>query len=262
MVGVIGSVDVDDVSSSQAPITFDQPVSGLVEGQPYFLILNLDDIEADSANTIVWHLTIDPRNQHSPEDTQLPLIWESDERGWTYMIDHSTVPPGTPSFYLMMKVEAELPLPGDLNGDGQLNVVDIDAMATALHTGDMDSRFDLNDDGMVTRSDLHFLVTDSDHLNTSIGDSNLDGEFNSADFVQVFQAGEYEDDIDGNSTWSTGDWNVDSEFNSGDFVIAFQDGGFEQGPRPAVRTVPEPHSVIIFFVGGILCRCGGRRRTC
>ena len=33
------------------------------------------------------------------------------------------------------------------------------------------------------------------------GDANRDGRFDSVDFVQVFQAGEYEDGIAGNSTW-------------------------------------------------------------
>jgi hypothetical protein len=56
------------------------------------------------------------------------------------------------------------------------------------------------------------------------------------DFL-VFGAGEYEDDIPGNSTWPTGDWNADGDFTSSDLVFAFQDGGYEQGPRAAV--VPE-----------------------
>ena len=82
-------------------------------------------------------------------------------------------------------------------------------------------------------------------LGTWIGDSNNDGEFNSSDFVAVFTAGEYEDNIDGNSTWATGDWNGDGNFNSSDFVVAFSDGGFEMGPRPAVNNVPEPASVVL-----------------
>ena len=37
-----------------------------------------------------------------------------------------------------------------------------------------------------------------------LGDSNLDGEFNSADLVTVFAAAEYEDGLEANSTWATG----------------------------------------------------------
>ncbi|MCA9197451.1 MAG: tandem-95 repeat protein [Planctomycetales bacterium] len=63
------------------------------------------------------------------------------------------------------------------------------------------------------------------------GDSNRDGIFNSADLVLVFQAGEYEDAIVGNSTWEDGDWNGDGEFNSNDFVFAFEAGTFIAASR-------------------------------
>ncbi|MFC1759753.1 FG-GAP repeat domain-containing protein [Planctomycetota bacterium] len=58
------------------------------------------------------------------------------------------------------------------------------------------------------------------------GDSNGDGIFNSSDFVHVFQAGEYEDQLNDNSTFEEGDWNGDSEFNSSDFVFVFQRGNY------------------------------------
>ena len=90
-----------------------------------------------------------------------------------------------------------------------------------------------------------------DVLGTWIGDSNFDGEFNSTDFVVVFGAGEYEDELAVNSTWATGDWNGDGEFNSSDFVAAFVDGGYEKGPRPAA--VPEPSSVVLLLMGALAC---------
>jgi hypothetical protein len=58
------------------------------------------------------------------------------------------------------------------------------------------------------------------------GDANRDGVFNSSDLVQVFQAGEYEDGIQKNSTWEEGDWNGDSEFDTSDLVLAFQTGRY------------------------------------
>ena len=48
-----------------------------------------------------------------------------------------------------------------------------------------------------------------------------------------FKAGQYEDDIRRNSTWSTGDWNCDREFDSADFLFAFQAGGYEATASPA-----------------------------
>jgi hypothetical protein len=64
---------------------------------------------------------------------------------------------------------------------------------------------------------------------TRPGDANLDGLFNSSDLVAVFQAGQYEDGVIGNSNWSTGDWNCDQEFDTGDLVLAFQAGIYELG---------------------------------
>ena len=85
---------------------------------------------------------------------------------------------------------------------------------------------------------------------TWFGDANLDGEFNSSDFVAVFEAGEFEDSIANNSTWETGDWNFDGEFNSSDFVTAFQDGGYEKGPLQ-VANVPEPTAIMTLLGAAI-----------
>ena len=56
-----------------------------------------------------------------------------------------------------------------------------------------DQLFDLNGDGAVSIADHQMLITD--FLKTSVGDSNLDGLFDSGDIVQIFQLGKYEDDI-------------------------------------------------------------------
>ena len=69
-------------------------------------------------------------------------------------------------------------------------------------------------------------------LTTVVGDSNGDGKFDSADFVAVFIAGEYEDDISGNSSFEEGDWNGDGDFNSSDFVAAFEAGIYVAAVKP------------------------------
>ncbi len=149
-------------------------------------------------------------------------------------------------------------LPGDFDGDGQLGVADIDALSTAVRTNSTDVLFDLNADGAVTEADRSTWIKDL--RKTWIGDANLDGVFNTADFLAVFQIGEYEDAVSGNSTWAEGDWSGDGDFNSGDFLVAFQDGGFEQGPRAAVRSVPEPASLLT-LVWLVLLPAMWRRRT-
>ena len=100
---------------------------------------------------------------------------------------------------------------------------------------------------------------------TYYGDSNFDGQFNSRDFVAVFQDATYEDSIKGNSTWASGDWNGDREFDSADFVLAFRQARYEKGPRPrnarnTTVVVPEPHgnicvlAVCLFALMQCFCR--------
>ncbi|MEZ6121049.1 MAG: LamG-like jellyroll fold domain-containing protein [Pirellulaceae bacterium] len=127
---------------------------------------------------------------------------------------------------------------GDFDGDGQVTANDIDLLTTEVNAMTNNSTFDLTNDAAVTDEDRIFMVEQV--LRTYLGDTNLDGEFSSSDFVTVFTAGEYEDGIAANSTWSTGDWNGDGEFDTSDFVAAFTAGGYEIGPRVATQAVPEP----------------------
>ena len=138
------------------------------------------------------------------------------------------------------------PLPtliGDFSGNAILDTADIDRLIDEM--GGSDPQFDLNSDGAVNEFDLTYWIHDL--KKTYFGDANLDGEFASSDLVLVFGAGEYEDEIESNSIWSTGDWTGDRDFTSGDLVRAFQDGGYEQGPRGAV--VPEPTTILLTAVG-------------
>ena len=134
----------------------------------------------------------------------------------------------------------------DLNGDGQVDVGDIDLLAASVAAGSNEPKFDIDGNGLINGGDLRVYVKDT--MNSWIGDANGDGEFNSSDFVSVFTAGKFEQDVD--ASWSEGDWNGDNRFNSSDFVAAFTDGGFELGPRPAAQTVPEPTSILAIGLFG------------
>ena len=127
-------------------------------------------------------------------------------------------------------------LRGDFDGDGQVNIADVDLLCSRILSGNDNPRFDLTGDGTIDRGDLDELV--SNILGTTVGDANLNGIFNSSDMVQVFQVGEYEDGIPGNSTWAEGDWNCDGEFNSSDMVVAFQRGGYVAASRVDSRPAP------------------------
>ena len=145
---------------------------------------------------------------------------------------------------------------GDYDASGTLDVADLDILSSMV--GIQDSFGDLDASGVTDTNDLAYWL----HTLTSsyFGDANFDGEFNSADLVNIFRAGEYEDNFRSNSIWSTGDWNGDGEFTTSDLVLAFQDGGYELGPREAVRSVPEPNESGVAILSAFLVGWLVRRR--
>ena len=148
-------------------------------------------------------------------------------------------------------VSTDRPANGDLNSDGSVDARDIDELSSLIRENSVDFWFDVNRDGIVTFDDHTAWVHEK--RTTWFGDSNLDGEFNSADLVSVFQGDRYEtSDL---ASWAQGDWNGDGKFDSRDFVVAFQDRGYERGP--IARTVPEPHFTMMIF-GGIILLTGAR----
>ena len=140
---------------------------------------------------------------------------------------------------------------GDLDADDALDAADVDILAIRIGGRGSkpwwlpDAAFDMNGDSSVNLEDHRVWVKDLAH--TWYGDADLDGEFNSSDFVQVFQAGTYE--TTESASWSEGDWNGDGIFTSDDFVTAFADGGYEQGPRTDAAAVPEPAGTLLLLIG-------------
>ncbi len=94
---------------------------------------------------------------------------------------------------------------------------------TCHAVGGTELPFDLTGDGSVTLDDLQLLLT---LASSTFGDANVDGQFNTRDLVLVFQQGEYEDAVAGNSSWSSGDWNCDGDFDTSDLVVALQTGQY------------------------------------
>lgn len=139
-------------------------------------------------------------------------------------------------------------MPGDFDNNKQLDVGDLDLLSSDIRSEKPHLIFDMNNDGQIDYADREFWIVSL--ANTYIGDSNLDGEFNTGDFIEVFQAGKYE--TGELAHWNEGDWNGDQLFDSGDFIAAFQHGGYELGARPAVITVPETSSLAFGMIIGVL----------
>ena len=72
---------------------------------------------------------------------------------------------------------------GDVDRNGRIDVGDVDTLSAAIRLQDpRRTLFDLNQDGVLDRGDLSFLVRDV--LGTHPGDADLNGVFNSSDMVQ------------------------------------------------------------------------------
>jgi hypothetical protein len=149
--------------------------------------------------------------------------------------------------------------PGDFNRNHLLDAADVASLETALRDGSNDPLFDLNLSGRVELTDLTYLLFN--WLEASAGDSNVDRRFDSADLVAVFSAGQFEDRVTRNSTWTTGDWNGDREFDTADLVLAFQSSRYESDFRLAL--VPEltlgPLTLVIMMSFAV-CTSARRRK--
>ena len=144
---------------------------------------------------------------------------------------------------------------GDYDGNGALDVGDLDLQAAAIASGLNPAEFDLNGDGVVD-FDGDRMMWLHELKKVYVGDADLNGFFDSADFVAVFVAGKYE--TGAAAGWAEGDWDANLLFDSGDFVAAFVDGGYEQGRFPeAVQAVPEPGSLVLLLIS-LLGLCGWR----
>jgi ELWxxDGT repeat protein len=164
------------------------------------------------------------------------VVIESDTgTGFSQLVDLGTVTTGAT---LSRPADAEL-----VNGNHPADRVSYDSGPLDVH---VPQGATLRVRWMSTAASQRTVVFGLDNVSLRFacpGDSNIDGLFNSTDLVQVFQRGEYEDTVVGNSTWSDGDWNSDHEFDSGDLVAAFQTGKYERAAE-VTSSVPEPSNWI------------------
>ncbi len=99
-----------------------------------------------------------------------------------------------------------------MNGDGRLDIADVDALVGLIVGGQYGEFEDLNRDGAIDQADLDIMILDIIH--TVYGDANLNGTvdisdaniWNSSRFVQA-------------TRWSHADFNADGVVDVSDFLI-------------------------------------------
>ena len=138
---------------------------------------------------------------------------------------NNLLPDVTQSDDISTRLSWHTPMPGNDSG----NSFHVSIWADLIHHYPFRQSADKNPNGFVAVDTFweFFERTAKDPSPSVPGDSNGDGVFNSSDLLLAFQAGEYEDDIDGNSTVEEGDWNGDGDFNAADIIFAFQNGSYE-----------------------------------
>ena len=128
---------------------------------------------------------------------------------------------------------------GDFDGNGMLDVKDIDLLGKEIHRESQRRVFDVNADGTVTAADYASWVADL--RQTWFGDANLDGEVGFQDFVTLANH------FDGPGGWSDGDFDADAQVLFADFVILANN--FGKTSTMATTSVPEPSSALLSLLG-------------
>jgi hypothetical protein len=126
--------------------------------------------------------------------------------------------------------------PGDFDGDGDLDISDVDALSAAIATNSGNLAFDTNGDGVLNLADLQHWVLNLKR--TVMGDANLDFVTDGSDF-NIWNANKFTV----TNQWSRGDFNANGVVDGSDFNI-WNANKFTSGPgsssRPAegVPTAP------------------------
>jgi hypothetical protein len=149
------------------------------------------------------------------------------------------------------------PEPGDIDGDGDFTTIDVDRMLTAIRDpGHNSCHFDLNGDSEVTSNDLDILLDKSGSL---IGDTDLNGEVEFTDFIELARAfGDFD------TGWARGDFDGDGQTAFQDFLAladAFGESFASNARMPrAAAALPEPSSFCLILPASVLILVLRRRR--
>ena len=101
---------------------------------------------------------------------------------------------------------------GDFNEDGNLDCHDIDALTTAVSSGNNDPVFDVTGEGVLNFNDVNFWVEDL--KGTLRGDANLDFTVDGQDFL-IWNSNKFSS----GTAWCSGDFNADGTTDGSDFLV-------------------------------------------
>ncbi|MCA9200557.1 MAG: peptidylprolyl isomerase, partial [Planctomycetales bacterium] len=222
------AVQIQPDEYNSGPYLIDTPESITVPQSGGALTLNSFDVEGDavrySARTtsnVAMDVTVDAVSGRIEVHPPAGFVG-------TVMLEVAVHPVGisdTADRYdrqqILVNVTEET-IANDLNLDGRVDYLDIAAACHEINRGN--TEFDLNNDGRLDRYDIAEFTEIA--FQTGPGDADLNGTFATTDLINMMKAGEYEDSLNGNSTWLTGDFNCDGEFDSTDLIFAFQLGQF------------------------------------
>ncbi len=130
---------------------------------------------------------------------------------------------------------------GDLNGDGNLDCADVNALTAAVAAGSTSSMFDFSGDGLVNADDIEEWVVNL--RGTLMGDANLDGNVDGADFL-IWNDSKF----NATDQWCSGDFNGNGNVDGADFLV-WNDNKFTSAD---VAAVPEPTAIgvlLLLFCG-------------
>lgn len=138
---------------------------------------------------------------------------------------------------------------GDLNGDGQIDDVDIDALLDVVRIPGLAScHYDIANNGSLNGEDVDAIVALAGGV---LGDANLDGTVGFADFLTL--SGSF-GDVD--TRWHDGDFDGDDQVTFADFLILSTNFGNSvdslNGTIRSAASVPEPNHSHSFLALGVL----------
>ena len=144
--------------------------------------------------------------------------------GWVAYLDPIPIPP---------------PLV-DFDGDGIVDVNDVDALVSGLAAGTNELLYDVSRDGLIDHVDLTEWLTHAATENGFaepylLGDANLDGTVNAADLNKLGQSW-----LASPNAWQWGDFNADGVVNAGDLDELAQNWLVSIPAAAAPESVPEP----------------------